>query len=105
MMDKATREKLEEIMARDVRPLLATHGGSVTVTGMTEENYVMVKMLGVCSSCSAAQQTLKEIIETAVIEKMPQVKGVLLDSQVSQELIDEALRMIRHKKKSNEQTD
>jgi Fe/S biogenesis protein NfuA len=102
MMDKATREKLEEIMARDVRPLLATHGGSVTVTGMTDENYVTVKMLGVCSSCSAAQQTLKEIIETAVMEKMPQVKGVLLDSQVSQALIDEALSIIRHKKNANE---
>ena len=59
-----------------IRPYLQQDGGDVEYVDMTNEGVVMVRLKGHCGSCPHAMQTLKQGIETAVKEAIPQVKSV-----------------------------
>lgn len=42
-----------------------------------EDNIVYVKMSGACSECHMLDLTLKDGIETMLIEEIPEIKGVI----------------------------
>lgn len=42
-----------------------------------EDNIVYVKMNGACSECHMLDLTLKDGIETMLIEEIPEIKGVI----------------------------
>jgi Fe-S cluster biogenesis protein NfuA len=86
---------IEKIIAQKVRPVLNTHNGDIELLEVTPDGYVKVKLTGACSTCPGAQQTLSEIVETAVKEECPEIKGVVPVFQVSDELIDSALKILR----------
>lgn len=75
-------ENYEEVVRKvqnalqQVRPYLQQDGGDVEYVDMTNEGVVMVKLKGHCGSCPHAMQTLKQGIETALKEAIPEVKSV-----------------------------
>lgn len=87
--------KIKDIVDKDIRPLLTSHGGDVEIVELTADSYVKIRLLGACSSCPGQQQTLESLIETVLQEQMPEINGVVLEQQVSPDLIDQALRIIR----------
>ncbi|MBW3590412.1 MAG: NifU family protein [Actinobacteria bacterium] len=58
-----------------IRPYIKSHGGSVEVLGV-DEGVVRLKMSGSCSGCTASTITLREGIESALIEHMPGYAGM-----------------------------
>lgn len=88
-------DKIEQIMEEKIRPLLQSHQGDIEYLNTTEDGFVRVRFTGACSTCSGAQQTLSEIVESAIIAECPEVKGVLSVFDVSDDLIQQALRIIR----------
>ncbi len=58
---------IEETLEREVRPALKQDGGDIELVDV-DGNTVMVSLRGVCSSCSAAQVTLKEFVEKKLRE-------------------------------------
>ena len=87
--------KIAQIIEDKIRPLLQSHQGDIEYLGTTEEGFVRVRLTGACSTCSGAQQTLAEIVETAIRVECPEIKGVIPVFEVSDDLIQQALRMIR----------
>jgi len=61
-----------------VRPYLQRDGGDIEVLKI-EEGIVYVKMLGACDGCYAIDITLKQGIETMLLENIPGVIGVVMD--------------------------
>ncbi len=60
-----------------VRPYLQRDGGDIEIMSI-EDGIVYVKMLGACDGCMAIDITLKQGIETMLLENVPGVIGVVM---------------------------
>lgn len=70
------REKVEEILQL-LRPSLQADGGDVELIDVTDDGIVKVRLTGACGGCPFATLTLKEGIERAIKEEIPEVKEVI----------------------------
>ncbi len=70
------RDRIERVLAEEVRPMLAMHGGNVELIEVTDEGVVKVRLTGGCAGCPAAQMTVVGIVEKAIKSKVPEVKRV-----------------------------
>lgn len=89
-------EELERVLNEHVRPLLRTHGGDMEVLSL-EDGILRFKLTGRCSGCPAADLTTEELIRGEILERLPQVKRVVLIQEISQELIDQAKAIMRQR--------
>lgn len=72
---KSSEEKI--IMVIDtLRPYLINDGGNIEFIKY-ENQIVYIKMMGACSNCSMLDYTLKEGIELAIKEEVPEIKEVI----------------------------
>lgn len=75
-------ENQEEVIRKvqnalqQIRPILQQDGGDVEYVDMTNAGVVMVRLKGHCGTCPHAMQTLKQGIERALKEAIPEVKAV-----------------------------
>lgn len=67
-----TEEKIKAVLNK-IRPYLINDGGDI-IFNRFENGVVYVSLLGACSNCAMAHQTLSEGIEMALIEE---VDGVI----------------------------
>ena len=70
------RERVEEVLEL-LRPSLQADGGDVELIDVTEDGIVKVRLTGACGGCPFATLTLKEGIESAIKEEIPEVKEVI----------------------------
>lgn len=68
-------EKIKQIID-DLRPFLINDGGNIEFIKY-ENNIVYIKMMGACANCSMLDITLKEGIEQAIKEEVPEVIEVI----------------------------
>ena len=77
---KSTSHKLQEqkIIATidTLRPFLINDGGNIEFVKY-ENNIVYIKMIGACSNCYMLDVTLKDGIEAAIKEEVPEVIEVI----------------------------
>jgi Fe-S cluster biogenesis protein NfuA len=59
-----------------LRPFLINDGGNIEFVKY-EDNFVYIKMLGACANCQMLDLTLKDGIEAAIINEVPDVIGVI----------------------------
>lgn len=72
---KTNEEKIIEIINK-LRPFLINDGGNIEFVKY-ENNIVYIRMMGACADCMMLDYTLKEGIETAIIDEVPEVKEVV----------------------------
>lgn len=72
---KKQENKIKEII-NSIRPYLLNDGGDVEFVKY-EDGIVYLKMLGACSNCSIIDVTIKDGIESTIMEEVPEVKGVV----------------------------
>lgn len=70
-----TREQVLSLIDK-VRPYLQRDGGDIDVINV-EDGIVYVKMVGACDGCVALDVTLKQGIETMLLENVPGVIAVV----------------------------
>ncbi len=70
------REKVEAVLAK-VRPMLQADGGDVELVDVNDEGVVKVKLTGACGGCPMATITLKQGIEVALKEEIPEITDVI----------------------------
>lgn len=80
---KEVEQKIIEIIDT-LRPYLINDGGNIEFIKF-EDGIVYIKMLGACADCGMLDFTLKDGIEFAIKEEVPEVKGVinLNESEIS----------------------
>jgi Fe-S cluster biogenesis protein NfuA len=87
---------IDEVLTKDIRPQLLAHGGDIELVDVDSDGVVEVKLKGCCSSCPASQQTIENLVQTVLMQKVPGITGVRTAMQAaSDELIREALRILR----------
>ncbi|ADD02790.1 MULTISPECIES: NifU family protein [Thermoanaerobacter] len=70
------RKRVEEVLEL-LRPSLQADGGDVELIDVTEDGIVKIRLTGACGGCPFATLTLKEGIERAIKEEIPEVKEVI----------------------------
>lgn len=56
-----------------IRPYLQNDGGDIEFVSMSDEKVVYVELQGHCGSCPHALATLKQGVEAAVKEEVPEI--------------------------------
>jgi Fe-S cluster biogenesis protein NfuA len=88
-------KQIQQLLEEKVNPLLAKHYGGAKLTGL-ENNVAKVRLTGACGSCPSAQFTIEDVVKSILKEALPELEDVVLDTSVSDELIDMA-KKIMHK--------
>jgi len=70
-----TIKKIKDILDL-LRPFLISDGGDLEFIKY-EDNIVYIKMLGACAGCFLLDSTLKDGIEVALMEEIPEIKAVI----------------------------
>lgn len=68
--------EVEAVIAVDVNPALAAHGGFVTYVGHDSEGTAYLTMGGGCHGCSMSRMTMMEGVQTTLVEKVAGVERV-----------------------------
>lgn len=86
-------QRAEEALA-SVRPYLESHGGDVELVGL-DGGVARVRLLGSCNGCSMSSQTLKNAVEVALVDGVPEIGGIEVVEDAPTTLIDPA-SLFRH---------
>ena len=73
--DKEVVEQINVLIANQIQPSVAMHGGIVTLHSF-KEGIATMFMSGACSGCGSSTQTLKMGIENLLSYHIPEVKSV-----------------------------
>ena len=77
--DKKIIDKIEKALTQ-IRPFLNEDGGDISLVEVTQDMVVKVELTGACSSCNVSMMTLKNGVEVAVKNAVPEVKEVIDDT-------------------------
>jgi len=74
--DDVLSAEIEAVLAADVNPALAAHGGFVTYVGHDDQGTAYLTMGGGCHGCSMSRMTMLEGVQTTLVEKIAGVEKV-----------------------------
>jgi Fe/S biogenesis protein NfuA len=74
--DSPLEDRINYILYNEVNPGLASHGGNVSRVEVTEDNFAVLRFGGGCQGCGAVEMTLKNGVEVALKDKLPELKGI-----------------------------
>jgi Fe/S biogenesis protein NfuA len=69
-------EKVQQLLAEQVNPALAAHGGYAELVGV-DDTKVFITMGGGCQGCAVSAMTLRDGIERSIRENIPEVTDVI----------------------------
>lgn len=75
--DSPIDERVNYLLYTEINPGLASHGGEVSLVEITEELVAILRFGGGCQGCSAVEMTLKDGVESTLLAKIPELKGVV----------------------------
>ena len=74
--DDALSAEVEALVAAEVNPALAAHGGFVTYVGHDGEGTAYMTMGGGCHGCSMSKMTMLEGVQTMLSEAIEEIEQV-----------------------------
>jgi Fe/S biogenesis protein NfuA len=69
-------QKIVDVLDNEINPSIAMHGGNAQLLDY-RDNIVYLQMGGGCQGCSGVDLTLKQGIETRLKEVVPEIVGVM----------------------------
>ena len=86
-------ERIRKVLKEKVDPVLAAHYCGAILTE-NRDGVAMVRLTGSCASCPSAQSTIEEVVKAIVTENIPEIKDVVLDDSISEDLLDMARKIL-----------
>lgn len=74
--DGQVKDRVQKILDEMINPAVASHGGFVELLDV-KDNLVYLKLGGGCQGCGMVNVTLKQGIESTLKEEIPQIAGVI----------------------------
>lgn len=76
--DMVSKQKVLEVVEKDIKPMLMMEGGSIEVVDVNEKDGVVhVRLLGACGTCPMSMITLTAFVERVLRNKIPELKKVV----------------------------
>jgi Fe-S cluster biogenesis protein NfuA len=94
-MPERLEEQIQAVLDEKVRPLLRAHNGDIELVGIEPGSIVRLRLLGACAACMGAEQTVNDVIVAGIRDSCPWVSDVRVETGVSEDLIQEALRFLK----------
>ncbi|MEN6461738.1 MAG: NifU family protein [Syntrophomonas sp.] len=89
-------QRINEVIKFYIKPYLQSHGGDIEVVNVDDNNNVTLRLLGVCSNCPASQNTMADLVENVLRDKLPELGSITLaENEDSQELLNLALKILQ----------
>jgi len=76
MGEDEVKSRIQKILDEMINPAVAGHGGFVELLDV-KENVAYLRLGGGCQGCGMVNVTLKQGIETTLKEEIPQLAGVI----------------------------
>ena len=73
--DSPVEDKVNYLLYNEINPSLASHGGVVSLSEISE-GFAVLEFGGGCQGCSSVDITLKQGVEKTLMEKVPELKGI-----------------------------
>jgi len=70
------REVVEQVLDAEVNPAVASHGGEIRLVDVKGTN-VYVQLMGGCHGCASSTVTLKQGVERALRDAVPQIDDII----------------------------
>jgi Fe-S cluster biogenesis protein NfuA len=74
--DSGMLYQMEKLFDEQIRPALASHGGSIDIVDI-DNGILYIKFKGGCQGCSSASATLRGGVEKLVREKFPEIQEII----------------------------
>ncbi|MEX2488257.1 MAG: Fe-S biogenesis protein NfuA [Pseudomonadales bacterium] len=74
--DSPLEDKVNYVLQSQVNPSLASHGGMVRLVEVVEDGVAILEFGGGCQGCGMVDVTLKNGVERALLEQLPQLKAI-----------------------------
>lgn len=75
--DAPLSERIDYVLAAEINPQLAQHGGFAELIEITDDHSVVLNFGGGCQGCSSVKITLKNGVESQLKSKFPEIKQIL----------------------------
>jgi Fe-S cluster biogenesis protein NfuA len=75
LSDDELRQRIEEVLHRDVAPIAGSHGGAVEVESV-RDGVLTVTLTGTCRGCALSGRTIGDLVTRAVQARYPQIREV-----------------------------
>jgi Fe/S biogenesis protein NfuA len=74
--DSPLEDRVNYVLYNEINPMLAAHGGEVSLVEITEDQYAVLQFGGGCQGCGMVDATLKGGVEKTLLEQLPQLAGI-----------------------------
>lgn len=74
--DSPLEDKVNYVLHSQINPSLASHGGMVTLVELVDDAVAVLEFGGGCQGCGMVDVTLKNGVEKALLEQLPELKAV-----------------------------
>lgn len=99
-MAETLLERVEQVLSEHVRPAMGEHQGDVEVKSL-EDGVLKLRFLGQCSGCPGARLTLEGLVAAQIKDALPEIRDVVLVTDISDELWDTARTLLRRRHASS----
>jgi Fe-S cluster biogenesis protein NfuA len=96
-LSQKSLDKIETILDEKIRPVLRGDGGNIVVKSF-EDGVLKVKSLGKCAACPSAAFEIEQMVMTETRTAVPQVRSVIVVTEVSDELLKTARALMGQNK-------
>ncbi len=93
-IDNELRQDIEAVLNLFVRPKLQEHRGDVEVSYLDDNGTLWVELTGECVGCPSADDTAKGLVEKELVDRLPQIKAVELDTGITYDIIESAMQLM-----------
>ena len=73
--DGSVEEKIQQVLDEEVNPMVAAHGGVVSLLEIKDQN-VYLEFGGGCQGCGMIDVTLKQGVEVMIKEQVPEIEAI-----------------------------
>ena len=74
----ALAQRVVGVLEQSVNPAIASHGGRADLVALNDEDgTAYLRLSGGCQGCAMSQMTLRQGIETALLEEVPELTRIL----------------------------
>ena len=74
--DSPMEDRINYVLYNEINPGLAAHGGMVTLVEVIDGDTAVLQFGGGCQGCAAVDITLKQGVEKALLEQVPELVAV-----------------------------
>ncbi len=78
--DAPLLDRVRYVVEAEINPQLASHGGHVQITEITDDNVAILQFGGGCQGCGMADVTLKDGVEKTLMEKFSDELAGVMDT-------------------------